>query len=106
MKLKVNRQLSGGLYSVDFSVGDFTTDEVKKMESFGVPAIDLVGGGPHIHTAMRIPLNRIMPSFRAHFDSEEAAKAYELKVVMQIREEMKRLRQLTDGFSSTQEVDL
>lgn len=35
MKLKVNRQLSGGLYHVDFSVGDFSSEEVAKMGSFG-----------------------------------------------------------------------
>jgi hypothetical protein len=107
MKLKVNRQLSAGTYSVDFSVGDFTADEVKKMESFGIPRITVLQGSePGVKQAYKVQLTKISPQFRAGFGVEAEAKKYEEEVVAEIRKAMKALRERTDDFSSTQEVDV
>jgi hypothetical protein len=109
MKLKVNRELNGGLYSVDFSVGEFTPDEVQKMRSFGVPKIDVLLGGPPPNTvrqAYKVQITGITPQYKANFATEEEAKAYEERVVTQIREAMKSLRERKDDFSSSQEVDV
>jgi hypothetical protein len=106
MKLNVNRVLSGGLYSVSFSVGDFTADEVKKMESFGVPHIKIMQEGPGNRRTFMHPLNRIGLQIRAVFSTEQEANSYQENVLGQIRQSMKDLRERTDDFTSTQEVDV
>jgi hypothetical protein len=107
MKLTVSRQLSEGYYYVAFAVSDFTPDEVKKMESFGVPLINILQGGPPgARAAYKIQLTRVSPSYRASFPAEEDAKKYEEAVVMQIREAMKTIRERTDDFTSTAQVDV
>jgi hypothetical protein len=106
MKLIVHRQLSGGIYVVDFSVSDFTPEEVKKMESFGVPVINMMHDGPNNRRPLRLQLTRMAPQFRASFLAEDEAKAYEDQVVTQIRAAMQTLRERKDEFTSTQEVDV
>jgi hypothetical protein len=107
MKLKVNRKLSSGKYLVDFTAADFTPDEISKMESFGVPSIDiqfLNSGGAR--AAARIGITALSPQYKASFNVEEEANAYQEKVVNQVREVMKALRERKDNFSSNQEVDV
>jgi hypothetical protein len=53
-----------------------------------------------------MPLTQISPNYRAGFPAEEQARTYENQVVSQIREAMKRLRERSDDFTSTQEVDV
>jgi hypothetical protein len=109
MKLKVNRELNGGLYSVDFSVGEFTPDEVQKMRSFGVPRIEVYMGGPPptaVRQSYQLQITGITPQYKANFATEAQAKDYEERVVAQIREAMKSLRERKDDFSSFQEVDV
>ena len=107
MKLKVNRKLDSGRYFVDFTATDFTTDEVIKMASFGIPAIDL-----QFHNQMgaqiksKIPLNKVSPQFKAAFTTEQEAVEYQEKVVSQIREAMRVLRERKDDFSSDEEVEV
>src|ERR1035437_1839835 len=106
MKVKVNRLLSAGKYHVNFEVRDFTPDELGKMSSFGVPAIDLrwvSGSGP---VAGRIALNRINIGLDAVFDTEQQAKEYQDQVLDQIRTTMEYLRVSKDDFSSSQEVEV
>ena len=107
MKVKVNRQLSSGQYHINFEVGDFTPDELAKMDSFGVPFITLQwkrpGGGV---ATTPIALNRVNKGYDAIFNTEEAAKAYEEGVLTQIREAMQHLRESQDKFSSSEEVSL
>lgn len=106
MKLRVNRVLSGGLYTVDFSVGDFSADEVTRMKSFGIPVINMMTGSPNGRQPLRTQITRITPQFAMSFATEDEAKKYETEVVSQIREAMKAIRQRTDDFSSAQEVEI
>jgi hypothetical protein len=106
MKVKVNRLLSAGLYHINFVVGDFTSDEVAKMGSFGVPQIRLVWGIPGSRSTANVPLSRINQEYDSVFASEEEAKQYEETVLNQIRDSMKRLRESQDKFSSSDEVAL
>jgi hypothetical protein len=109
MKLTVNRLLNGGIYGVQFSVSDFTPDEVKKMESFGIPRVEVLVGGPMPNTSIqpyRMQITKLSPQHKANFLAEDEAKNYEEKVVTEIREKMKELRARTDDFSSTHEVDI
>jgi hypothetical protein len=108
MKLKVNRKLSGGYYHVNFQVADFTSDEVQKMASFGVPQIALRwGGGPgNPNYTGPIALNQISTQHDAAFQVEDEAKKYEENVLNQIRAAVQRLRDSQDKFSSSEEVAL
>jgi hypothetical protein len=107
MKVKVNRQLSSGNYHINFEVGDFTPDELAKMDSFGVPHITLqwkAQGGSTVTSA--VALNRINKVYNAVFNTEVAAKSYEEAILAQIRKAMQRLRESQDKFSSSEEVSL
>lgn len=106
MKVKVNRQLKAGKYHVNFEVSDFTPDEVGKMSSFGVPTIEMVFTTAAGQTRSNVALTQISSSLNASFGTEEAARAYEQKVLTQIRAEVERLRDSKDAFSSSQEVEL
>jgi len=106
MKITVNRKLESGTYFVSFKVGDFTPDELQKMQSFGVPNVKMKAGLPYQRTLHASPLTAISEGIRAGFKSEEEAKAYENEVLNQIREAMKSLRESQDDFTSSQEVNL
>ena len=106
MKVKVNRALSQGKYRINFEVGGFTSDELSKMASFGVPTISMKWMNGTTLTTSPIGLNQISNGLEAVFPSEELAKQYEDQVLTQIRNSMQSLRERNDGFSSTQEVDL
>jgi hypothetical protein len=107
MKVKVNRVLSAGRYRINFEVGDFSADEISKMESFGVPSIKLRwynANGALMLSA--VDINRINSKLEAAFATEAEAKDYEQAVLNQLREEMLRLRERQDKFSSSEEVAL
>jgi hypothetical protein len=107
MKIKVNRRLSEGRYNVDFTASDFTSDEVKKMESFGIPMIDLFfSQTPNSRLPMKIQLTKLTSQLKASFSTEQEAKDYEDKVLSQIRAQMKALRERKDDFSATSEVEV
>jgi hypothetical protein len=107
MKVRVNRQLSAGVFHVNFEVSDFTAEELKKMGSFGVPPINLqwrTSGGNRASGV--IPLNQINNGLDAIFNTEADAKKYEEGVLAQIRDVMTRLRESQDKFTSSEEVAL
>ncbi len=107
MKIKVNRRLSGGWYHVNFEVGDFTSDEIKKMGSFGVPQINLRWGGAGTAASVgKIALNQVGKQFEAAFSNEADAKKYEESALTQIRDAVQRLRESQDKFTSSEEVAL
>ncbi|HEY4934881.1 MAG TPA: hypothetical protein VII23_25205 [Terriglobales bacterium] len=106
MKVIVNRQLSGGLYYVSFKVGDWTPEELSQMQSFGVPNIPLRMGPPLAATVMTIPMTRITDKYQAGFKSEPEAKAYEESTLGLLRVAVASLREKTDKFTSTAEVDI
>jgi hypothetical protein len=108
MKVKVNRRLSAGYYHINFEVSDFTSDEIQKMGSFGVPQINIqIGGGPNSgRTALKVALNQISGKLGAGFSTEAEAKKYEDDVFKQIRSAVQRLRESEDKFSSSEEVAL
>jgi hypothetical protein len=106
MKVKVNRQLNAGEYHINFEVGDFTADEVKKMSSFGIPSIGLRWTQNTGNRSMAIPLTQISKVYDASFQNESDAKKYEESVLNQIREAMQRLRESQDKFTSSDEVAL
>jgi hypothetical protein len=107
MKLKVNRKLTNGNYLVDFTATDFTPSEISKMESFGIPTVDVYHIGPSGgRVASRVPITKLAPQYRASFSKQEDATAYEERIVGQIRDAMKTLRERKDDFSSDSEVDV
>jgi hypothetical protein len=106
MKLNVSRQLRGGFYMVSFRVGDFSPEEVQKMQSFGVPSIELVFTPAGFTTQGRdnVPLNQVSEKQIARFQSENSAREYETRVLEQIRSAMQTLRERKDDFSGSDEV--
>jgi len=107
MKVKVNRRLSAGFYHVNFEVADFTSDEVLKMGSFGVPQVNLMwGGGAAQLNAGKIALNQVSKAYEVAFKNEAEAKKYEETVLSQIRDAVQRLRESQDKFTSSEEVAL
>jgi len=106
MKVKVNRQLTAGKYHVNFSITDFSSEEREKMSSFGVPMIDVRWNAGNTQNSGSVLLTQIDPSFNAVFAIEQAAKAYEARVLEQIREKMQVLREREDDFTSSDEVEL
>lgn len=106
MKLKVDRQLSGGLYHVAFTVSDFTPEELSKMASFGVPTARILLGPPNGRQTYKLLVTQIASQYKASFPTEEEAKKYEQEVVTEVSEGMKSLRARKDDYSSTQEVEL
>jgi hypothetical protein len=107
MKVKVNRELNGGKYHVNFEVGDFTPDELAKMSSFGIPIINLVwtaAQGGLISSGL--PMTKVGKIYDAGFDTEQMAQEYVDDVVKQLRVAIQRLRESKDDFSSSQEVEL
>jgi hypothetical protein len=105
MKINVNRQLSGGIYHVNFSFTDFTSEELAKMAAFGVPGIKIQYGPPPRATLV-IAVNQINKNLDAGFVSEEEAKSYEQSVITQARTAMEALRQRKDEFTSSEEVTI
>ncbi len=106
MKITVNRELKGGVFYVSFRIGDFTPDELQKMQSFGVPSVPIKAGvGPKAIPYI-LGVNQVSEKFKAGFSTEEEAKQYEDGVLSRVREEMKQLRERTDNFTSTAEVDI
>ena len=106
MKITVNRKLASGIYHVWFNVGDFTPEEVAKMQSFGPPAISLSQGiqGQSLASAV-LGLPRINDEWVAGFRSEADAKKYEERVLNDIKQAMILLRAQKDHFTSTDEVN-
>jgi len=107
MKLTVNRQLSAGLYYVSFTVSDFSDEERKKMESFGVPSINLrytlsTGATAETQTA----ITNINGQLKAYFRSQKEATEYETSVRNQVTSSINWLRNQKDDFTSTDEVTL
>lgn len=106
MKVKVNRQLSGGRYHISFEVSDFTADELAKMESFGVPTVRLQWLAQNSHYAANVAINQISKKYVAVFGAEPEAKEYEEHVLNELRTEIQRLRESQDKFSSSEEVPI
>ena len=107
MKVKINRALESGRYAVSFDVTDFTPDELKKMESFGVPNIRLTYRTTSGSVSQNwIPLVQVSKSLIASFTTEAEAKEYEKGVVDQLRGAVKQLRERQDTYSSSEEVSL
>jgi hypothetical protein len=107
MKVSVNRQLRGGEYFVSFKVGDFTPDELARMESFGVPGVLLtfiIASGQRVDRP--IAINKISQNYLASFPTEEEARQYELRVLNDLRQAIAVIRQLKDGYTSSEEVDV
>jgi len=107
MKVKVNRQLNSGIYHVNFEVTDFTSEELVKMERFGIPYIKLLWKRPTGGVAEgRVPLNTINRNYDAPFYTEEEAKNYEKDVLTQLRAVIQNLREQEDKYTSSDEVAL
>jgi hypothetical protein len=111
MKVKVNRQLSNGYYVVKFGVSDFSAEELRKMQSFGIPKISIlrtvpVPGRGFVPQPLNQPLTQINEDLAASFASEEEANGYQESVLEQIRQAIISLRDRKDDFTSTKEVDI
>jgi hypothetical protein len=106
MKLKVNKVLKSGAYHVNFEVSDFTSEEIAKMESFGIPVIKMKIQNPNGTNNVSMGLTQIQPRFNAVFDNEQLANDYQNSVIEQIKSELEKLRQSQDKFTSTQQVEL
>jgi hypothetical protein len=106
MRITVNRALRGGVYYVGFRVGEFTDEEREKMERFGVPTIAMFVGGPASRVQTLVALNQVIPNRPAGFATEAEAKAYEGRVLNDVRKMMESLRERKDDFTSAEEVNI
>jgi len=105
MKVVVSRQLTSGQYIVRFGVSDFTAEEITKMNSFGVPQIQLRQNVAGVGVKqVSFPLTQINMNLMASFSAEEQARQYEEGILTQIRNAMASLRDRKDDFTATQEV--
>jgi hypothetical protein len=104
MKVIVHRQLAGGQYIVRLAVSDFTPEEVAKMNSFGIPTIQMRNQGGGMNKLLGVPLTQVNPNVVATFLTEQLANEYQEEVLNQIRQAMASLRGRKDDFSSTNEV--
>src|SRR6202035_4647660 len=106
MKATVNRQLTNGQYIVRFTLSEFSPDELVKMNSFGIPVIQLSQMVQGIRRQIAVPITQINPNMAASFSSEQDANQYQESVMNQIRQAMVSLRERKDDFTSTQEVNI
>jgi hypothetical protein len=107
MKVIVNRRLASGLYWLDFAVSDYTPEELKKMESFGVPTLDILfGPNPGQRQPVKLPMTQLSQQHKVNFPTAKEATEYEQRVVNQIRSLMQALRERKDDYSSTEEVSI
>ena len=105
MKVRVTRELVEGRYQVTFQVGEFTSEEVKKMSQFGTPTITLTRTQNGQNTRFNAPITQI-PQLVAAYSSEESAKEYESEVVQQLKTAIIGIRVRQDKFSSIEEIAL
>jgi hypothetical protein len=92
---------------VTFIVSDFTSEELDKMQKFGIPVItmmrtNLARGRQTFQTA----ITQINATLVASFPTEEEAKRYEEEVINQIRTSMAAVRQRNDDFTSSETVNI
>jgi hypothetical protein len=128
MKVVVDKQLRGGIYYVRLIVGEFTDDERQRFEKFGVPILGILTGtpsqlpperaiGPRVtirpqppvppgRQAISLPITNIGDKFTAGFVNADEAKAYEDRIIDEIKQKMQWLRSQKDSFSSKEEVDI
>jgi len=107
MKVTVNRELKNGLYSVRFAVSDFTPDELQKMQSFGIPVIQVkLNVAPAGVRNAQIGITQFNANIVASFALEDEANKYQEEIVQQLRNAMAALRGRKDDFTSTQEVNI
>jgi hypothetical protein len=106
MKITVYRQLAGGIYNVSFKVGEFSQEEVGKMQSFGVPSMPVKDGVFPQQITHMLPLTQVTERFKAGFKTEQEAKAYETEFLERARKFIEELRARKDEFTSTNEVAL
>jgi hypothetical protein len=105
MKVRVARELVEGRYQVVFQVGEFTSEEVKKMSQFGTPKITLTTTQNAQNMKFSAPITQI-PQLVAAFSREEEAKQYEGEVIQQLKRAIDGIRVLQDKFTSIEEIAL
>ena len=103
MRVRVARELVEGRYQVAFQVGDFTSEEVKKMSQFGTPTIVLTRTQNGQNTRYAAPITQI-PQTVAAFPNEDAAKAYESDVLEHLKSAISLIREREDRFTSIEEI--
>ena len=67
-----------------------------------VPTVPLANAGP-VH--VKIPITEIS-KFSSSFGAEEDARAYETRILEEIKEKMNALRERKDSFTATEEISL
>jgi hypothetical protein len=105
MKLKVDKNLSGGVYQVAIELGGFTQEEIRRMEIFGVPSVALKRRQGSVLVNIRVPINQIKEP-PIVFGSEPEATDYIESVTRTIKQEMDQLRTRTDNFTGSQQVEI
>ena len=105
MKVRVARELVEGRYQVTFQVGDFTSEEVKKMSQFGTPVITLIRTQNNQNTRFNAPITQLPQSIAA-FPNEGSAKTYEDEVLQQLKTAIDNIRAREDKFTSIEEIAL
>jgi hypothetical protein len=105
MKVRVARELVEGRYQVTFQVGEFTSEEVKKMSQFGTPTITLIRTLNSQNTRFNAPITQV-PQMVAAFPNEQSAKTYQDEVLQQLKSAIDNIRAREDNFTSTEEIAL
>ena len=113
MKIKVQRGLNEGQYTVQLVVSEFTEEERKKFSSFGIPTVSLQirltqmvnGRLTAVPSSRPVPVTEVA-KYPAKFSNENAAREYEAKVLAEIKDKMTALRERKDDFTSSEEISL
>lgn len=106
MKVKVNRQLGSGQYSVSFDVGEFTPEEIEKMNKFGVPTINVKFMSQGSQKNGRIALTQLTSNLVAIFSDEADAVEYQSALLTSIKQAIDSVRMREDNFTGSEEVTL
>lgn len=107
MKIRVNKSVTGGRYRISFQATEFTEQERAQFSKFGIPTVVLLIGSEDTSLyKYQAPVTGLKDDHAAVFKTPEAAKAYETKIVNDIREAVEKVRGRRDDFTSIDEVSI
>ena len=100
MKFLMSKELQQGKYHVRIALSEFSEDDQKKANKFGMPNLDIM---LQDGTVRSIPINRINQIPPYGFNNQKAADGYEIKLKDDISKLKEAWSTLEDKWSK-QEV--
>lgn len=103
MKFKIQKERKFGEFLVGFIASDFTDEEIRKMETFGVPQINIKPREAYFNKLWvnQLPLNILNHNFK--FESDAAAEEFIAKITEEVKTKMQELKDREDNFSGSDE---